>query len=106
MIKDGKEIQMSDTTNIDRIMRGLNEVADIVEGKARPARVHAPVDIDVKAIRAREGLSQDAFAAKYGFASSTLRQWEQGRRRPEASARLLLKVIERRPDAVQEALSA
>lgn len=92
--------------NFDRIMDGLNEVADIVEGKATPARVYsAPADVDVKAIRAREGLSQDAFAAKYGFALSTLRQWEQGRRRPEASARILLKVIERSPEAVQEALA-
>jgi putative transcriptional regulator len=105
MTRPEKDRQMNDSTNIDRIMRGLNEVADIVEGKARPARVHAPADVDVKAIRTREGLSQDAFAAKYGFASSTLRQWEQGRRRPEASARLLLKVIERRPDAVQDVLA-
>lgn len=93
--------------NFDRIMDGLGEVAEIVEGKAKPARVYsAPADIDVKAIRLREGLSQDAFAAKYGFAASTLRQWEQGRRRPEASARILLKVIERHPEAVRDALAA
>ena len=92
--------------NFDRIMEGLNEVVEIVEGRAEPARIHsAPADVDVKAIRAREGLSQDAFAAKYGFAASTLRQWEQGRRRPEASARILLKVIERHPEAVQDALA-
>ena len=93
--------------NFERIISGLSEVADIVDGKTRPARVFTPPeDVDVKAIRAREGLSQDAFAAKYGFTASALRQWEQGRRRPEASARILLKVIERRPDAVQEALSS
>jgi putative transcriptional regulator len=35
-----------------------------------------------------------------------VRDWEQKRRRPEASARVLLKVIEHRPEAVDAALSA
>jgi len=41
---------MSDTTNVDRIMRGLHEVAAIVQGKGRPTRVQVPVGIDVKAL--------------------------------------------------------
>ena len=41
----------------------------------------------------------EAFARKYGFALSAVRDWEQGRRRPDRSARILLKIVEREPEA-------
>lgn len=91
--------------NISRIMTGLEEVAEIAEGRMEPARVFVPEDIDVRAIRSRLGLSQDAFALRFGFKASTVREWEQRRRRPEASARVLLRVIEREPEAVERALA-
>ncbi|HVY33537.1 MAG TPA: helix-turn-helix domain-containing protein [Caulobacteraceae bacterium] len=97
---------MDDKTNFNRIMAGLGEVAQIAEGRSKPARVFVPADVDVKAIRTRAGLSQVAFAARYGFSASAVRDWEQKRRKPEASARVLLCVIDHRPDAVDEALSA
>jgi len=97
---------MNDKTNVNRILTGLGEVLDIVEGRAQPARAFAPAEIDVKAIRLKAGLTQQAFAARYGFSASAIRDWEQKRRRPEASARILLKVIEQRPDVVEEALRA
>ena len=89
------------------VMAGLNQAADIATGKADPAtyRLHVPTTIDVKAIRQRAGLSQPAFAARYGFSVGAVRDWEQGRRRPEASARVLLTVIEKNPKAVEEALA-
>jgi putative transcriptional regulator len=95
-----------DTENFDRIMSGLGEVLDIVERRAKPAAVYVPAEIDVRAIRQARKMSQEAFAARYGFKVSTLRDWEQKRRRPEASARILLRVIERHPEAVEDALSA
>jgi putative transcriptional regulator len=55
-------------------------------------------------VRERMGLTQAAFAARFGFALGTLRQWEQGRRQPEGPARTLLQVIAREPDAVRRAL--
>jgi putative transcriptional regulator len=93
-----------DTENFDRIMAGLGEVAEIVAGRTEPARVFVPTDVDVKAIRAKLGLSQGAFAARFGFSRSSVQDWEQKRRRPEASARVLLRVIEREPQAVERAL--
>jgi len=95
---------MQDDANFKRIMAGLAETLEIVEGRAQPARVYAPAEIDVKAIRAKTGLSQAAFAARYGFTLGAVRDWEQKRRRPEASARILLKVIEMRPEVVEAAL--
>jgi putative transcriptional regulator len=94
--------------DFETIMAGLAQATDIVEGRAAPStyRVHVPDDVDVKAIRARTGLSQTAFARQFGFSVSAVRDWEQNRRRPEASARILLLVIDREPEAVARALSA
>ena len=64
-----------------------------------------PEKVDVKAIRQRTGLSQSRFATQFGFALDALRNWEQGRRQPEVSARAFLIVIEQEPDAVRRALS-
>lgn len=97
---------MTDDTNFNRIIAGLGEVLDIVEGRAEPARVHVPAEVDVRSIRKALGLTQEAFAMRYGFSVPAVKDWEQGRRRPEAAARVLLKVIEKRPEAVSEALAA
>jgi putative transcriptional regulator len=59
----------------------------------------------VRRIRKRLGLSQEAFAETYGFAVSAVRDWEQGRRKPERSARILLKIVEKEPEAVTRALA-
>ena len=64
------------TVNFDRVMRGLGEAADIAEGRARPARTYVPKDIDVKAVRRKVGLSQEAFSVRFGFPLGTLRDWE------------------------------
>lgn len=95
------------TRAFEQILEGLQEAVVIAEGSADPAtfRAHVPEVIDVRAIRAAQGLSQEAFARRYGFSTPAVRDWEQGRRRPEAAARVLLKVIEKRPDAVLDALS-
>jgi putative transcriptional regulator len=58
----------------------------------------------VKRIRKHLGLSQATFAATYGFALSAVRDWEQGRRQTERSARILLKIVERGPESVVRAL--
>jgi putative transcriptional regulator len=36
--------------------------------------------LDVAAMRARLGLTQDQFAARFGFSVATLRHWERGDR--------------------------
>ena len=66
--------------------------------------VPAPAAENVRAIRRRLGLSQQQFAARYGFSVETLRNYEQGHRRPRGPARVLLKVIASEPDAVTRAL--
>jgi len=62
--------------------------------------------VDVAAIRKQSGLSQSAFAARYGLPVATVRDWEQGRRAPEGAARAYLTVIAREPEAVARALAS
>jgi putative transcriptional regulator len=54
--------------------------------------------------RAATGLNQAAFAAHYGIPVGSLRDWEQGRRTPDAAAQSYLRVIARMPEAVAKAL--
>ena len=67
-------------------------------------RVRIMVPTDVKAIRARFGLSQDRFAKTFALNLATLRDWEQQRRIPHGPARTLLQIIDREPEAVRRAL--
>ena len=69
----------------------------------RLTTVQVPL-IDVRAVRRQLGLSQSEFAAKFGFQPATLKNWEQGRTRPNGPARVLLTVIARHPEAVEDAL--
>jgi len=89
-----------------KIMQGIGEARAYLEGTAdkRRYRVHVPEKVNVKKIRQRLGLSQEAFAQTYAFALSAVRDWEQGRRNPERSARILLRIVEKEPEAVTRAL--
>jgi putative transcriptional regulator len=62
------------------------------------------VPTDVKAIRAKFGLSQNQFAKTFALNLATLRDWEQERRMPHGPARTLLQIIDREPQAVRRAL--
>ena len=58
----------------------------------------------VKVIRRALGLNQEEFAERFRIPLGTLRDWEQGRKDPDAAARAYLVVIGRNPSAVSEAL--
>jgi putative transcriptional regulator len=90
-----------------RLIKSAKNARKIARGEANPAsfQVHIPEALDVQKIRRTLGLSQEAFALRFGIPAATLRDWEQKRRAPEVSARILLKVIEKNPDAVTEALA-
>jgi putative transcriptional regulator len=88
-------------------LEAMRQAADIMLGKAAPSRAWDPPAVpDVRAIRTGLKLSQPAFARRFGFTVSAVREWEQGRRQPEAAARVLLLVIAHNPEAVDAALKA
>jgi putative transcriptional regulator len=91
----------------DKIKAGLDDAKAYLEGSADKSGygIHVPNRVNVKKIRVRLGLSQESFAQTYGFALSAVRDWEQGRRQPDRSARILLKVVEKEPEAVTRALA-
>lgn len=68
--------------------------------------VSVPRDIDVAALRRRLGMSQNLFAARFGFPLATLRHWEYGRRKPSGASLTLLNVIDANPGMVLRALRA
>lgn len=91
----------------EKIAAGLEAAIEYAEGRADRAGygLHIPSSIDVKAVRKSRNLSQAAFAARYGFSLGRLRDWEQKRSFPDRSARLLLRIIEKEPEAVERAVS-
>ena len=91
----------------DKIMDGLTDALAYAEGDKSRGKAHeveVPT-VDVRAARKTLGLSQDRFAEVFRISPSTLRKWEQGTRRPHGPARVLLRVIEKEPDAVRRALA-
>jgi putative transcriptional regulator len=88
----------------DQIAEGLREALAIARGQTKPAKLHIPPEIDVGAIRARTRLSQEDFAAAFGFTINQIREWEQGRARPLGGVRAYLLIIERDAKRVLELL--
>jgi putative transcriptional regulator len=92
-----------------KIIAGLKDAVRYSRGdhsRGKVTKIAVPHPLDVQAIRNRQGLTQKAFAEKYGFSLSTLRNWEQGHRAPTGASRVLLLVIEKSPQAVEAALAA
>ena len=86
------------------LVKSLGEAADHAEGRASSARVHVVEVPDVRTIRRKLHLSQQKFAQKYRIPLPTLRNWEQGRRQPDAPAAAYLHAIAMRPREISEAL--
>ena len=88
------------------IIKGLEQAVAWTRGENKNARVtlvRVP-EVDVRKVRTRMGLSQAQFATKFGFPPATLRNWEQGRARPDAPTRVLRAVIDKHPEAVEDGL--
>ena len=90
-----------------RLIAAAEEALAIARGEADPStyRVHIPAEIDTRAIRRKLKLTQKQFSERYHIPLATLRDWEQGRRVPDAPARALIKAIREEPAAVRRALA-
>jgi putative transcriptional regulator len=89
----------------DSITRGLNEAIAHAKGERVAIKTYTPEAVDVSALRQNMGMTQEQFAARFGFSVATLRHWERGDRSPHGASLVLLNVIKRAPDAVQAALN-
>jgi putative transcriptional regulator len=87
------------------LIESMTEACEHAEGKPQPVRVHVVEIPDVRAIRRRLRMSQADFARVYRIPLATLKNWEQGRRQPDAPAAAYLQVIANRPREAREALA-
>ncbi|HRQ63961.1 MAG TPA: helix-turn-helix domain-containing protein [Xanthomonadaceae bacterium] len=90
----------------DELLESVTQMGEIARGERAPAREFVVEDVDVRLIRKATGLSQARFAKVVAVPLGTLRNWEQGRRAPTGPAKVLLKVIEKDPKAVLEAVAS
>ncbi len=88
------------------LTKSIKQAGRIRRGETKASRRFEITPLDIKAIRARLALSQSEFALLIGVSKATLQNWEQGRRTPEGPARALLRVVEKKPEAVLEALAS
>jgi len=84
----------------EELLESVKQGAVILKGESEPGRVFDFESHDVQLLRKQYGLSQEKFAALLGISVSTLRNWEQGRRKPEGPAQVLLRVAAKHPEAI------
>jgi DNA-binding transcriptional regulator YiaG len=90
-------------------MSDIPELTEEQFARAIPARVRKRLMLgqfesgeDISALRRFVGLTQTQFALAMGISVHTLRNWEQGRRRPEGPAIALLRIAARHPRIIRE----
>jgi putative transcriptional regulator len=106
-------------TMMDQALRGENamqrlrlkadgRIVEIRDGEEFPIAPASrdPAAANVRALRLRNQLTQEQFAAKLGVPLDTIRNWEQGKRTPRGPARALLTLIARAPELAYAALAS
>ena len=94
----------------------MTEIPELTEkqfAKAIPSRLRKRLmrgqfesGDDISALRRFVGLTQVQFAEAMGISVHTLRNWEQGRRRPDGPAVALLRIAARHPRIIRENLQS
>jgi putative transcriptional regulator len=87
------------------LIESLTDAVAHARGAKSRVRVQTVELPDVRAIRRKLHMSQQQFAEAYRIPLSTLKNWEQGRRQPDAPAAAYLQVIARRPREIIDALA-
>ena len=90
----------------DELMMSIEQGGAILKGQKTPSRRFTIEDPDVPEIRRHLGLTQEKFAMLLGISLATLRNWEQGRRKPGGPARILLSIVAKYPKTVLDAVHA
>ena len=88
----------------DSIKQGMTQAVNHAEGKDDFIKQHKFDNVDVKNIRAKLNMSQGDFAKTFGINIKSLQNWEQERKHPSGASLVLLKVIDKNPNAVIQAL--
>lgn len=87
------------------LVKSVREGGAILRGEQKPSREFVVEAPDIKTLRKKYRMTQDAFAIMFGISVKTLRNWEQGRRVPVGPARILLLIAAKHPEAVLDVVS-
>jgi putative transcriptional regulator len=90
----------------EEVLQGAREALAAIKGDTTAVRVTIIPRIDVGEIRRRLKMTQAEFSRAFGLSLDSVKNWEQGHRAPEGPAKVLLAVIAKDPQAVQDALAA
>ena len=90
--------------DFSKLAENIKQAGEIKKGFRNPSRMFQYDTPDIKDIRKKLQVSQVEFALMIGVSTSTLQNWEQGRREPEGPAKALLRIAEKDPEAVIKAL--
>ena len=90
----------------EELLESVKEAGQILKGTRQPSRAFVVDALDVRSIRENLNLSQNQFAALVHVSVKTLRNWEQGIRRPGGAAAALLTAIRNDPKNVIAALNS
>lgn len=88
----------------NELFASVKEGGQILRGEKAASRTFTYDPPDIKRIRENYQLTQGQFAAMLGISIKTLHNWEQGRRKPEGPAMVLLRVADLHPEAVLDAV--
>jgi putative transcriptional regulator len=89
----------------DKIMSGLKDAEAFLAGDREGAVVTTIPAVDVRAVRTKLGGSREAFSARFGLDHRAVQDWEQKRRTPDRSTRILMMVIEQNPKLVERVVA-
>ncbi len=106
-----------------RVKVNLNRPEQLPEGRVNPEMLDATTEQDLavqqqkddaeamqdaaryaRQVRRRLGLTQTEFARRIEVPLDTVRNWEQGKRRPTGAAKSLLKILDKAPESALAAL--
>ena len=89
--------------NFAELLQSVKEAGKIMRGEMKPSRQFVfDVKEDIQEVRQRFNASQSEFAQFMGVSINTLQNWEQGRRHPTGPAKVLLRIVVRKPEIFTE----
>ena len=89
--------------NFAELLQSVTEAGKIMRGEMKPSRQFVFDDKeDIQEVRQGFKASQSEFAQFMGVSINTLQNWEQGRRRPTGPAKVLLRIVVRKPEIFTE----
>jgi putative transcriptional regulator len=111
--KAAKELKKFDWSRVDamtdkdiarQIASNPDAAPDMTEALKNGAMRRPIKPKQIRAVRRKTGLSQSRFAARLRLNVATVRNWEQGRTRPDGAAITLLTLIDRLPKMIMQTL--